>query len=282
MATTRPKGPPRKPPENRGLSSLLVVSSTSLGPLLRADRSSVCLTSSMDVSDFRVLSFDCYGTMIDWETGILANLRPWLEFRGVNVKDAEILETFGRAEAAEEAATPDALYPDILARVHDRLAATWSLDSDPNAALRFGNSVVSWSPFSDSHDALTRLGRQYRLVILSNVDQTSFDKSRNQLDVDFDAVYTAETIGSYKPDPANFEYLRKAEEEAGYTKEEILHVGQSLFHDHVPASKAGLATCWIQRPSPAGRHGAAKSPTTSPDVDFHFTNLAELAAASAS
>lgn len=234
----------------------------------------------MDLSDFRVLSFDCYGTMIDWETGILTNIRPWLVARGVEVKDVEILETFGRVEAAEEAAAPGALYPTILAKVHDRLGATWNLDPDPNAAARFGNSVGSWPPFSDSHDALTSLGRQYRLVILSNVDQKSFATSRNQLDIDFDAVYTAETIGSYKPDPANFEYLLEAERTAGYNQGQILHVGQSMFHDHVPAANAGIATCWIQRPSPAGKHGAAQPPAAIPEVDFHFTTLAELAAAS--
>jgi len=240
----------------------------------------MCLTSIVDLSDFRVLSFDCYGTMIDWETGILANIRPWLDVQGVEVDDVEILEAFGRVEAAEEASTPDALYPNILTRVHDRLGATWNLDPDPIAAARFGNSVGSWPPFSDSHDALTRLGRQYRLVILSNVDQKSFAASRDQLDITFDAVYTAETIGSYKPDPANFDYLLEAERTAGYDQAEILHVGQSLFHDHVPAANAGIATCWIQRPSPGGKHGAAQPPATRPEVDFHFTTLAELAAAS--
>jgi FMN phosphatase YigB (HAD superfamily) len=112
------------------------------------------------------------------------------------------------------------------------------------------------------------------------VDQKSFAASRNQLDITFDAVYTAETIGSYKPDSAKFDYLLEAERTAGYDQAEILHVGQSLFHDHVPAANAGIATCWIQRPSPAGKHGAAQPPATRPEVDFHFATLAELAAAS--
>jgi FMN phosphatase YigB (HAD superfamily) len=112
------------------------------------------------------------------------------------------------------------------------------------------------------------------------VDQKSFAASRNQLDITFDAVYTAETIGSYKPDPSNFDYMLEAERTAGYDQAAILHVGQSLFHDHVPAANAGIATCWIQRPSPAGKHGAAHPPAARPEVDFHFTTLAELAAAS--
>ncbi len=152
--------------------------------------------------------------MIDWEKGILTSIRPWLEGRGVEVTDSEILSAFGRFETAEESATPSALYPDILARVHSRLATAWHLDPDPAAASRFGSSVRSWPPFSDSHEALTRLRHQYRLVILSNVDQESFAASRLRLDIDFDAVYTAETIGSYKPDPANFAHLLQAERAA--------------------------------------------------------------------
>ena len=135
----------------------------------------------------------------------------------------------------------------------------------------------TWPAFPDSHDALTRLGKRYRLVILSNVDHESFSKSRALLDVDFDAIYTAEDIGSYKPDLRNFSHLIAAETAAGYSPDEILHVGQSLFHDHLPASEAGLATCWIQRPTRAGEHGAARPPEQRPRLDFHFTSLSELA-----
>ncbi len=237
------------------------------------------LNDSMDLRDFRVLSFDCYGTLIDWEAGILAGIRPWIEARGVEVDDAEILESFGLAESAQEAETPEALYPVVLEGVHRRLAAQWGLPPDEQAARLFGKSVGTWPPFADSHDALTRLKRRYRLVVLSNVDRESFAASRRQLDVEFDAVYTAEDIGTYKPNPANFAYLIEAEKAAGYNKSAILHVGQSLYHDHVPASGAGLATCWIQRPSPAGDHGAARPPDRRPRIDFHYTSLADLATA---
>ena len=233
----------------------------------------------MNLDDFKVLSFDCYGTMIDWETGILAHTLPWAQERGLRVRDAEILEAFGQAESAEEAAAPDALYPKILERVHLRLATQWGLPSDEVAAARFGDSVASWPAFPDSHSALTRLKARYRLVILSNVDRKSFSGSQKRLGVEFDAVYTAETIGSYKPNPRNFAYPLEAEWAAGYRREEILHVGQSLFHDHVPAAKAGIATCWIQRSTPAGDHGAAPPPASRTQVDFHFRSLGELAAA---
>lgn len=230
-----------------------------------------------DLADFEVLSFDCYGTTIDWETGILAQLHPWLSSHEIELGDTEILEAFGLAESAQEAETPSALYPDILRAVHEKLADQWGLSPDEEEAARFGNSVGSWPPFGDSHDALTELGKRFRLVILSNVDRDSFAKSQSLLDVEFDAVYTAEDIGSYKPDPRNFAHLIESEGRAGYSARSILHVGQSLFHDHVPASEAGLATCWIQRPSRAGDHGAARSPGYAPHVDFHFRSLAELA-----
>lgn len=233
----------------------------------------------MNLDGFRVLSFDCYGTMIDWETGILAHTLPWAQEKGLKVRDVEILEAFGQAESAEEAAAPDALYPKILERVHLRLATQWGLPADEGAASRFGDSVASWPAFPDSHSALTRLKARYRLVILSNVDRKSFSGSQKRLGVEFDAVYTAESIGSYKPDPRNFAHLLEAERTAGYRREEILHVGQSLFHDHVPAANAGIATCWIQRSTPAGGHGAAPPPASRTQVDFHFRSLAELATA---
>jgi len=229
------------------------------------------------LNDFRVLSFDCYGTMIDWETGIIDQLRPWVEAQRMHLSDVDLLDAFGLAESAQEAETPQALYPIILERVHYRLAARWGLAHDEKAAVRFGESVGAWPAFSDSHNALTRLKERYRLVILSNVDRKSFAASNQLLDVEFDAVYTAEDIGSYKPDPRNFTHLIESEKAVGHQPGDILHVGQSLFHDHVPASEAGLASCWIQRPTPASNHGAARPPRHRPDVTFHYTSLAQLA-----
>ncbi len=231
----------------------------------------------MELTSFRVMSFDCYGTMIDWERGILAAIRPWLEARGCDVPAAEILAAFGVAEADVEAETPGAPYPVVLERVHRRLTTRWGLDPEAAEAHRFATSVLHWPAFDDSPDALARLQRRYRLVVLSNVDRASFAASRDRLGIDFDAVYTAEDIGSYKPDPRNFAHLIDAEGAAGHDRAHILHVGQSLFHDHVPASHAGIATCWIRRPSVAGDHGAARPPERPPRVDFQFTSLEALA-----
>ena len=230
----------------------------------------------MELGDFKVLSFDCYGTLIDWETGILSQLRPFLAGLGIEANDAEILGAFGRTESEEEARAPGDLYPEILRRVHSGLTSCWGLDADPSAADEFGNSVALWPAFSDSQQALMELQKSYRLVILSNVDRSSFAASERRLGVSFDAVYTAEDIGSYNPDPRNFAYLLEAERDAGFRRGDILQVAQSQFHDHVPATAAGIATCWIRRPSPAGDHGAARPPDGRPPVDFHFGSLAEF------
>jgi 2-haloalkanoic acid dehalogenase type II len=231
---------------------------------------------AVGLRDYRVLSFDCYGTLIDWESGILTHLRPWLGDRGIEASDEEILQAYGRAEASQETETPDAPYPQILSAVHERLTGHWGIDPDASAAAEFAGSVGRWPSFADSSAALTELKQRYRLVILSNVDRASFAQSEQRLGTRFDAVYTAEDIGSYKPDPANFQYLLEAEQASGYRREDIIHVGQSLYHDHVPAAAAGLATCWIQRSSPAGEHGAARPPGGEARVDYHFRSLAEL------
>jgi 2-haloalkanoic acid dehalogenase type II len=230
-----------------------------------------------DLTDFRVLSFDCYGTLIDWEAGISEHLGAWIGPLRPDVSAGEVLRAFGRAEAIEEELSPTALYPEILERVHRRLASGWDVAPDPIAAARFAGSVGDWPAFADSHGALVALKKHFRLVILSNVDVRSMMASQERLGVAFDAVYTAEEIGSYKPDPSNFAHLIAAEERAGHSRSDILHVGQSLYHDHVPASSAGLATCWIKLPSRAGEHGATRPPEEDPVVDFRFSTMDELA-----
>ena len=234
----------------------------------------------MKLTDFQVLSFDCYGTLIDWETGILAALQPLLE--RANLKpgaDDDILQAFGRHEAAQEAATPQFLYPDILAEVHSRLAKDWGVPPDGAQARAFGASVPAWPPFPDSPGALAYLKTHYTLVILSNVDRHSFKGSESTLGIDFDYVFTAEDIGSYKPSPRNFDYLIDRLADRGFPKETILHTAQSLFHDHVPANHAGLRTAWINRRSGIGSSGATPIPDNMPHLDFEFPTLEALARA---
>ncbi len=231
------------------------------------------------LSDFEVLTFDCYGTLIDWETGIFNALRPWLERQGACRPPAEVLEAFARHESALEAENPGLLYPRILARVHGRLAAEWGIVSRPEDATAFGASVPDWPAFPDSPAALRELERFYHLVILSNVDRKSFAGSARRLGVDFHAVLTAEDIGSYKPDPHNFKTLLRVLARRGTSRDKILHTAQSLYHDHLPARRLGLATAWIDRRHDRQGWGATLAPVDEVPVDFRFTSLAEMAAA---
>jgi 2-haloacid dehalogenase len=231
------------------------------------------------LSAFQVLTFDCYGTLIDWETGIYGALAPWLEAQGVRVGRDELLAAFAAAEAPQHHAMPDLRYPELLARVHGAVAQRFGVAVDPSAAQAFGGSVPEWPAFPDSAEALVYLKRHYRLVILSNIDRASFAHSARKLGVEFDAVYTAEDIGSYKPDARNFEYMLARLAEQGVTKGQILHTAQSLYHDHVPAKRFGLATCWIDRRAGQAGAGATRPPEVEVRPDFRFATLAEMAAA---
>jgi 2-haloacid dehalogenase len=231
------------------------------------------------LSAFQVLTFDCYGTLIDWETGICQALAPWLEAQGERVARDELLGAFAAAEAPQQQETPGLRYPALLARVHESLAQRFGVAADPAAAQAFGGSVRDWPAFPDSADALAYLKRHYRLVILSNIDRASFAHSARKLGVEFDAVYTAQDIGSYKPDARNFEYMLARLAEQGVTKGQILHTAQSLYHDHVPARRVGLATCWIDRRAGQAGAGATRAPEVDVRPDFRFATLGEMAAA---
>ena len=234
----------------------------------------------MRLTDFEALSFDCYGTLIDWETGLLTALAPLRERTGGTVSEQAALTAFGELESEAEAADPRALYPDILAAVHARLAARWGVAASDDEHRRFGASVPDWPAFPDSAQALAELSKHHKLIILSNIDKASFAGSNRRLGVEFDAVYTAEEIGSYKPSPANFEFLiARARADLGIHESRLLHTAQSLFHDHVPAKRIGLATAWIDRRADAEGWGATPRPADAPTPDFHFQSLAEMAAA---
>lgn len=230
----------------------------------------------MNLRDFRVLTFDCYGTLIDWETGILAVLRPWAAREGVAADDAALLAAFAEAESAAQAARPGALYPDILRDTHARIAAKFGTAPDPAAAAALGDSVGDWPAFPDSPPALAQLKQWHKLVIVSNVNRDSFAKSRKKLGVEFDSVVTAEEVGAYKPDPLMFHRALEVAESLGASPDKVLHVAQSLFHDHVPAKRSGLATVWVRRPSPRGKFGAARDPGESITPDWTVSSLAEL------
>jgi 2-haloacid dehalogenase len=232
---------------------------------------------TMRLSDFKALSFDCYGTLIDWETGISSALDPLRVQAGLSHE--QMLEAFGNAEHEVEKEHPGMRYSNLLAVVHGRLATRFGLAADEEAARAFGLSVGDWSTFADSVDALRYLKQHFRLIILSNVDRASFARSNERLGVEFDHVFTAEEIGSYKPDLRNFEFLLARLAEDGLDKRDLLHVAQSLFHDHVPANRLGIASAWIDRRHEKEGGGATKLPDPMPHFDFRFTSLEELAAA---
>jgi 2-haloacid dehalogenase len=230
----------------------------------------------MRLTDFRVLTFDCYGTLIDWESGIYAALLPLLNKAVAPMPRDQALEIFAQHESAQEAETPAMLYSDVLAAVHRRLADALKLPATEAEHLAFGASVPDWPAFADSASSLQYLKKYYQLVILSNVDRVSFAGSNKRLAVDFDAIYTAQDVGSYKPDLANFTYMLDHLKQRDIAPDEILHTAQSLFHDHAPAKKMGLASAWIDRRHDQGGWGATMPPPEGYGFDFRFTSMADL------
>ena len=231
----------------------------------------------MRLADFKVLTFDCYGTLIDWEKGILTSLEPLLSSVPKTLTDDIVLEAYAEAESAQEVATPEMKYSELLRVVYKTLAQQWGVAVSEQECATFGNSVKDWPAFADSPSALRYLKQHYKLVILSNVDRKSFAGSNQKLEVEFDAIYTAEDIGSYKPDPRNFEYLVASLRNAfGLDKTHTLHTAQSLFHDHVPATAIELATAWIDRRRDKSGWGATKPPATEARIDFLFHSMADL------
>jgi 2-haloalkanoic acid dehalogenase type II len=190
-----------------------------------------------------------------------------------------ILEAHARHESAQQRSTPAKRYSALLAIVYKRLAEEWGVGASVAECEAYGLSIRDWPAFPDSAEALRYLKRFYKLIILSNVDNRSFAFSNDRLGVAFDAIYTAEDIGSYKPDDRNFDYMLGHIGDLGLTKGDILHTAESLFHDHVPARRHGLANCWIYRRHAQQGFGATMDPGSTPQIDFQFTSMAALAEA---
>jgi 2-haloacid dehalogenase len=231
----------------------------------------------MKFDDFRVLTFDCYGTLIDWETGILAVLRLWATEADIWATDAEILRLFGEAESAAEHEMPTALYPEVLGATHARIAKHFGVALDASAAELLGRSVGDWPAFEDTSDALRRLQRRFKLIVVSNVDRESFARTQERLGINFDAVVTAEEVGAYKPDAKMFLRAMEVAKTFGAERENILHVAQSLYHDHIPAKSFGLRTVWVRRPSKRGEFGATRDPGVEVKPDLVVRSMKELA-----
>ena len=232
--------------------------------------------TDLDYGAFDAFTFDCYGTLIDWEAGIVAGLRATLAGHEIDRTDDELLEAYATAEARLESG-PYLPYRTILASAARTVGRDLGIEVEDDAAGRFGGSVGDWPAFDDSTRSLKQLRRRYRLGVLTNCDDDLFAASSRRLGVEFDWVITAQQLGAYKPNPHNFEALRERLHRDGIAAARILHVAQSLFHDHVPAKKLGFSTVWIDRRH--DRPGAGASPPADAHPDATFPSMAAFAAA---
>lgn len=218
----------------------------------------------MAITDFEIITFDCYGTLIDWESGIISAFLSEAAIDGVEFRGEEIIEAYAVEEPAIESA-PYRSYREVLAETACRVAAMlgWELASD--RARFLAASLPAWKPFSDTNSALERLARRFQLGILSNIDDDLLAATRRHFSVDFDLIVTAQQMKSYKPGLAHFQ---EAVARAGERR--LLHAAQSYFHDVVPASKLGIPVVWVNRKGIVVCHGG-------PLPTYEVRNLMELA-----
>ena len=227
----------------------------------------------MDFSRFKVITFDCYGTLIDWETGIFGALRPVLSAHGKQLSDPELLQLYSELEADAESGTY-INYRDVLKQVMRGFGEQLSFGPTEQEIRSLPESLATWPAFPDTAGALRRLKSKYKLAIISNVDDDLFAYTRPKLDVELAAVITAQQAQAYKPSLKMFELAQKR---IGADRCEWLHVGQSLYHDVEPAQSLEIATVWVNRPSPRAG-GAAKIADVRPDLEVaSMAQLAELA-----
>jgi len=230
----------------------------------------------MKLSDFKALTFDVYGTLIDWESGMVAGLEPLTSRVTHELSRDDILESHARHESSQQAYTPAKRYQDLLPIVYRRLAEEWGVSVSWDESLAYGQSVKNWPAFADSAGALQYLKKHFKLVVLSNIDNDSFLHSNEKLQVEFDSIYTAEDVGSYKPASRNFDYMLDKLEGLGVTRDQVLHTAESMFHDHKPANDFGLANCHIYRRHADKGFGATMTPEKMPSYDFRFNSMADL------
>ena len=226
----------------------------------------------LDFDRFEILTFDCYGTLINWEAGILPALHRILSAHGKKLDDALLLKLYGDFEMLSEQGDFHS-YRVVLESVVRRFGANLGFTPTAEEAASLPNSLPTWQPWPDTVAALRRLKTKFRLAILSNVDDDLFAATRPLLGVDFDEVITAQQARAYKPSLKLFELALSRIHAPAHR---VLHVGQSIFHDVVPAQSLGLATVWVNRPSARPGVGAVKSADAKPDLTV--STLEELAA----
>ena len=230
----------------------------------------------LDFRRFRVLTFDCYGTLIDWESGMLEALRPLLRAHGESLTDEQALELYGELEAEAEAGEYQP-YRKILEAVVRGFGERLGFEPSAQEAESLPESLKNWKPFPDTVAALKRLKTRYKLAIVSNTDDDLFADTARLLEVPFDWVITAQQAGSYKPSHRNF---KLALERVGLPPEQVLHCAQSIYHDVIPARELRLATVWVNRRAGKMGKGATKTAQGRPDLEVpDLKTLAELSVA---
>jgi 2-haloacid dehalogenase len=229
------------------------------------------------LSDFDAVTFDVYGTLIDWEPSLIAFLRRWADRNGVSSADEDLLMAFDRARAEIQKERPAHLYPEVLRRCFDRISAEFAVAVDLQEREAFGATPHQWPAYEDSHAGLTALQARAKVGALSNIDDASLKSSCRRLDFRFDFVVTAERVGAYKPDWPHFHTAIADLAGLGIPRERILHVGQSLRADITPTNRLGLRSVWINRPGRllglSGEGAAEAAP------DLTVSSLRELVAA---
>ena len=229
----------------------------------------------MDFTAFKLMTFDCYGTLIDWETGITERVRPWLAQLPAAPPPDLVLSAFALMQAKHQQVRPALDYPEVMRRTWRDIETTFGWDANPDRAAAFAGSVGGWPPFPDTVAALRRFAAARMLGILSNVDNASLARTRTRLAVPFALTVTAEDVGSYKPSLGHFEAMLDQAHRMGIAQAEILHVAQSKHHDIAPGRQLGLATVWVNRRH--GQPGSGATLATDAEPDLTVLSLAELA-----
>jgi len=226
----------------------------------------------IDLNQYEVLTFDCYGTLIDWEKGVIEALQPVLSTHQIQLSENEILEWFARFESNLEQGEYRK-YKDVLRGVVQKFGEQFGFTPSATELNALADSIKDWQPFPDTVEALKTLKQRFKLAIISNVDDELFAFTAKHLQVEFDKVVTAEQVKSYKPSVQNF---RVALEKIGLPSEKVLHVACSVYHDIVPANSLGLSTVWINRR--LGQEGSGAYLPAQGKADLEVPDLKSLAA----
>jgi 2-haloacid dehalogenase len=230
----------------------------------------------LDLSKFKALTFDVYGTLIDWEPSIISVFQSVADQYGVDLSQEQLLLEFDRARAQLQRIRPALLYPEVLRRAYNEFCERYDIPANATERELFANSVMLWPAFPDARESLFYLHRHFKIGLLSNIDDNSLSFSTRKLGLTADVTATAESVAAYKPDHNHFLAALERFADVGISKEQILHVGQSLRADVIPANALGIKVAWIKRP---GRSlGSRVEDAQGAQPDITFDTLEELAA----